>query len=337
MRITRDVLLKVMRDAVSRRTRADRNLIAAYLCGSLLDDDYLLGGVTDIDLVYVHSDVILAEREIQPITDEVHLDIAHHFHRDYRQTRQLRVHPWLGPTLKNCLILYDPQHLLDFTQASVRGQYDRPDHVLQRIYPQVESARKIWAGFHALNNEVGPEEILTYLKSIRQAACAIAGLTGKMLTERRFMLLYRSVTEAIGHPGLYAGMVGLLGGAHAEAGLVKAWMPAWQSAYHALSPDTAPVRLHALRESYYLHGLEALIASEQPQSVLWPLLNTWTLAISKLPKESPTRSEWQKLLETLGLFGTGFQERLMALDAYLDLVEEIIEKWARENGAEYSS
>jgi len=34
----------------------------------------------------------------------------------------------------------------------------------------------------------------------------------------------------------------------------------------------------------------------------------------------------------LGLLGEAFREKIEALDAYLDLVEELLESWGRENG-----
>jgi hypothetical protein len=337
MRITRDALLKLMRDAVTRRTRADRNVIAAYLCGSLLEEDYMLGGVADIDLVFIHSDVITVEREIQSITDEVHLDIGHYFHRDFRQTRQLRVHPWLGPTLKNCLILYDPQHFLDFTQASVRGQFDRSDHVLDRVRQQVDTARQIWSTFHTSIAEIRPQEVQAYLKAVQHAASAVASLGGKLLTERRFLSLYHQWVNAIGKPGLYAGLLGLLGKPNVDAATLISWLPFWESAYRAVPSAQAPARLHPLREYYYRRAFETMLDSSQPQDVLWSLLNTWTLAVNQLPVDHPARREWQTAFEHLGLLAHGFQERMQALDAYLDMVEETVEKWARDNGAEYQN
>ena len=54
MRINRDTLLRIARDTVARRTRQDRGIVAAYLCGALLGDDYILGGTADIDLGFIH-------------------------------------------------------------------------------------------------------------------------------------------------------------------------------------------------------------------------------------------------------------------------------------------
>ena len=105
-------------------------------------------GTADIDLFFIHNDSVSPEREIQRLTDEVHLDIAHHGRDDYTQARNLRQHPWLGYGIINCNIMYDPQHFMDFTQASVRGQFDQPENVLSRVQGQAEHARQIWLALH---------------------------------------------------------------------------------------------------------------------------------------------------------------------------------------------
>ncbi|MCK4899650.1 MAG: hypothetical protein KAS38_12780, partial [Anaerolineales bacterium] len=102
MRVNRGTLLKIANDTVSQRARQDLGIISAYLCGSVLGDDYLLGGTTDIDLTFIHIDTVSEEREIVRLTDEIHLDIAHYAQRDFLQTRELRTHPWLGPTISGC-------------------------------------------------------------------------------------------------------------------------------------------------------------------------------------------------------------------------------------------
>ena len=342
MRITRENLTKLARDTVAQRIRSDRNIIAAYLCGSLLEESCLLGGAAAVDLVLIHGDQALTSREIQPVTDEVHLDIAHYFHRDFRQTRLLRVNPWLGPTLKDCQILYDPQHFLDFTQASVRGQFGRADHVMERVRQHFDRARQAWSSFHTSTSLVGPAELLVYLKAVRNAAGAVGSLGGKLLTERRFLPLYRQWVETIHKPGLYAGILGLLGGAsldypHVDGTIIQAWLPAWETAYRAVPPGPALIRLHPQRELYYRRAMNAYLDGAQPQDTLWPLLYTWTLAASQLPADHPALADWKKAFEYLGLLSGGFHDRLQALDAYLDLVEETIDDWARANGAEFET
>jgi hypothetical protein len=333
MRITRQTLLKLAQNTTSQRTREDLGILAVYLHGSLMDEEPLLGGTADIDLFFVHNDEPNLEREIVHITDEVHLDIAHHSRKRYRQTRALRLHPWLGPALYGCKILYDPQHFMDFTQASVRGQFYRPDQVLGRIRPQVEGARQTWLSLIASKANPDIETISSYFRAVGLVANAIAGLSGKPLTERRFLLDFPKRAEALGHLGLYAGLLGLLGGPMVDAFAVQAWLPGWRQAFESIPEDRRPARLGLARLPYYLRAFEVVLESEQPLGVLWPLLRTWTDAASLLPVESPAFESWKEAFTRLGLLGEAFKEREAALDAYLDQVEEILEDWARENGA----
>jgi hypothetical protein len=332
MRVTRETLLKLAREAVTRRVREDRGVIAAYLCGSLLGDDFALGGTADIDLVFVHLVDPPVEREIVSLTEEVHLDIAHYDQRAYRRTRELRLHPWWGPTLAACKVMHDPGHFLDFTQASVRGQFDRPDRIVARARKQLEAARGTWSSFQTDMPEPGPQEIEAYLRAVGNAANAVASLAGPPLTERRFLLRFFERVQSLDRPGLYAGTLGLLGAADLSADQVSAWLPDWQAAYQAIPEAAAPARLHPDRLVYYRRAFEAMLAGERPLAVLWPLLRTWTLAAALLPSDSPERASWASSFTGLGLLGEAFGVRVNALDAYLDLVEETLEAWGRQNG-----
>jgi hypothetical protein len=333
MRITNEILLKIANDTVARRAQEDHSLLAAYLHGSLLRESPLLGNTTDIDLFYIHNDEVSLEREIVRLTDEVTLDISHHSHRVYRQPRQLRRHPWLGPILNSCKLLYDPQHFLDFAQASVRGQFDHPDQVLGRVSLLAEHARQIWLGFHLEPKEPGPADILKYLRAIDHASNAIAGLSGPPLTERRFLLDLPARADAAQRHGLYAAVLGLLGAPMVDAETLLSWLPAWKEAYTAFPAAQAPVRLHPYRLPYYQRSLEAVLSSEHYSAGLWPLWHTWTSAVSALPEDSAQRAAWETAGTRLGQVGAGFAERIHALDAVLDMVEDTLDDWAKKSGA----
>jgi hypothetical protein len=333
MRINRDTLIKIAEDTVSQRTKADRSLISVYLCGSMMEPEYLLGGTTDVDLVFLHIDTEQAHREIVPLSDEVHIDIAHHVQEDYRQPRTLRIHPWMGPTIKEARILYDPQHFMDFTQAGVRGQYHRPDYVFQRALNQAEHARQIWMEFQTKRPPApGPKEVFDYLRALSHAANTIASICGPPLTERRFLLNFPKRAQEIGRPGMYAGLLGLLGAPNVELNQIAGWIPQWEDAYRIIPPDETPARLHPARRLYYQKAFESILGGVEPKAVLWPLLRTWTLAVKLLHKDAPQRSDWDRALEGLGLQGEGFEERIKALDIFLDLIDETLEEWARKNG-----
>jgi hypothetical protein len=332
MRITPEILHKIAQDTVASRSRSDHSLLAAYLQGSLLGTSPLLGNSTDIDLFFVHTDEVTVEREFVRLTDEVHLDISHHSHRLYRQPRQLRVHPWLGPAVYGCKILYDPQHFMDFTQASVRGQYQRPENVLARARQQVEHARQIWMDLSTDVSPPDPAGASQYLRALEHAANTVACLSGSPLTERRFLVEFPLRAKAVRRPGLEAGLLGLLGGPQADVSNLRRWVEDWRAAYLALPSEGIPPRLNPCRRLYYERGIAVLLEGDHPRQAIWPLWRTWTHALAALSKDTPHLVPWQTAGEHLGLLGSAFAERVAALDAYLDQVEELLETWARENG-----
>lgn len=332
MRINRDSLLKLARETVAQRTHKDRTILAVYLSGALLEEEYLMGGTGDIDLTFIHIDRVEPEREIVRLTDDVHLDIAHHTQKDYMQTRRLRMHPWMGPTIYKCQTLYDPQHIMDFTQASVRGQFDQPEYVLGRTASQASHARQIWSELAQGRSKTGVETVEKYLKAVEHMVNAIAGLSGPPLTERRFLKNFQKRATAVGKTGLYAGLLGVLGGSALDREEIRSWLPSWEKTYQALPDENRPARLHNYRKYYYLKAIEALLEGEEPRQALWPLLHSWTLALYSF-KDMPSE-EWQNACMKLGLLEKGFVEKVEALDAYLDTVEDTLDDWARENGVE---
>lgn len=332
MRITRNMLLKLANDTVGKYVSTDRTLLAIYMQGSLLGDSPLIGNTADIDLFLIHTDEVPVEREIIRISDEVHLDISHQSHFVYRQPHELRLHPWLGPAMYGCRSMYDPQHFVDFVQASVRGQFNNAENVLIRVRKQAEHSREMWESFYSNPHAPNPKEASLYLHALEHAANSVAGLSGRNLTERRFLMDMPSMFESVSKPGLYPGLLGLLGAPNVDVETIRSWIPAWRYAYHALTASSAPVRLHPQRWLYYQCAVEDILDGPKYHDALWPLWRTWTHAICALPTNTAHRKAWQRAGEQLGLLGAAFTEKIAALDIYLDTVEETIEIWARENG-----
>jgi len=334
MRITPETLRKLAQDTAVQRARSDLSIVSVYLHGSLLGEDALLGGAADIDLFFVHNDEIGPQREIVRVTDDVHLDLAHHSKKLYRQARELRLHPWLGPTLYGCKILYDPQHFLDFVQASVRGQYDRPDHVMDRSRPPLVQARQIWFSFSSDVQISEVQVVSNYLQALFLSAQSVALLQGATPTMRRFLLQFAEYTKALQSPHLFRGFMELLHGTvEIDDELVGAWSAQWTDAFQAAASSGADPRFSLARHGYYRRAFDALYAGQQPLSILWPLLNTWTQLIAPLPVDAPAYLAWRQAMTTIGLLGDVFPERLDALDKFLDAVEDTLDDWARKNGA----
>lgn len=330
MRITRELLLKIAQETIQARARSERDVLCACLYGSMLGEDPLLGGAADIDLLLVTNGEPLQPREITALSEQVHLDIQRMPRSLFRQARQLRQDPWIGPLVFAARPLHDPQHFWDFTQATVRGQFDRPENVIERARQLAGPARQAWFSLHSAG-EYSPGAVQTYLLALENAANAIASLNGAPLTTRRFMLEFPGRAERVGQPRLAAALAGLLDAGMVKAEQVRGWLPAWSAAFGSAQANS-PVDFHPARRGYLQMGIEGLLeGSAGAPAALWVLVTTWTQAAA-LTDEPEVRQAWEQAVDNLNLGAAGFPRRLDGLDAFLDQVEEALETWARKNG-----
>jgi hypothetical protein len=330
MRITRETLLQIAKETIQKRTPSDPGLVAAYLTGSLLTENPFLGNATDIDLVFIHSGEVKLRREVLPLTPEVHIDIRHDVRSEYEKPKELRIHPWLGPELYNPMPLYVTHHFFEFVQAGVRDKYHEPANVLARSRRLAEASRQIWSELQTLQaSEV--ERMLIFLKAFHLAVNAIALLNGGPLPERRLLLQFPQRAEAAGVPELIVPAVGLLGADRLDAEKLKGLLPEWEKAFlEAANTPQVEERIAAPRLGYYKFAFEALLASETPQAVTWPLIHTWTLSVSVLPPMWAV--PWRSACALLGLDEAAFDERMEGLDHLLDKIEDLLEKTAASQG-----
>jgi hypothetical protein len=334
MQITPELLRNIAEDAVERITQANYNILAGYLTGAMVTEEApIFGGTADIDLIFIYVGEPENSRVIEKVSDEIHLDICFHPQRDYSDRLALRTDPWLGPCLSEAIALFDPQHFLDLTQASVRGLFHRPENVYQRSKGQIESAREQWLRIQPVSEKPGPSEIIKYLSILDCACNAVALLVGEPLTKRRFLINFKKRLERINMPGLYPGILGLLGSQNAGRENLISWAAEWKDTYEKLPDESRTSGLHKDRHSYYFRAFDFIIESDQPEDVLWPLLHTWTLGAGFLSEDAPGFENWKTALSQVGLLEDGFADRVAALDAYLEQIEEAVSNWGTREGA----
>jgi len=324
MRITRETLIRVARETAQKRALSDPGLAAAYLTGSLRTENPFLGGATDVDIVFVHQEMPKVRREIVPVTADISLDILHNPRSDYEKPKELRLHPWLGPELYDPQPLYVTGHFFEFVQAGVRDKFNEPASVLARASRSAADARQKWSSLQ-VSEAAWPDILLGYLEAVSLAANAVALLAGNPLSERRFLLQFPERAAASGRPDLAGVLLQMLGAGEADAEALSACLAAWEKDFvEAAGRPRVEARIAAPRLAYYKNACQAMLESESPQAILWPLLLTWTLAARSLP---PTRQAiWESACKGLGLVGPGFDENMARLDEFLDVVEERIEQ-----------
>lgn len=334
MRITRELLVKTARDTVAIKLRKEKDIVAAYMVGSALGDHPLLGGMTDIDIIFIHSDEPKVEREVQRVFDEVHLDIVHHPQHYYLQPRELRTEPWLGHAVYNHpLLLHDVRHWFEFTQASVGAQFYRPDLVIQRARRLFTNARDIWTVLKE-SRKSHSERIRFYLAAVGSAGNAIAVLTGNPLPNRRFGLELPQRCAAAGDSNLANGLFALLSRENLTREELSNMLPEWDTAFNAAGgQEKFSMDVHPLRRDYYYKAFEQMISDAPVESVYFPLLRTWNKAICSFLASSPEYDRWIQAMSRFHLGREDFNQRLNELDKYLDSLENLLDTWAISHGA----
>ena len=330
MRITKSLLQKFAIETVKQRKRDEPDLHAAYLMGSVLSDEPLLGGTTDIDLMLVHRYLAATPRETIALTPEISLDIFHKTRDDYEPLRQFRQDPWMGyPLTNNHILLFDTDHWLEYIQATVTAEFHREDNVLKRVNALFSAARDAWQTLLISPPQNHLSWLDQYLQSLELGANAIAGLIGPPLTERRFMISFTERLETLGIPEVRAGFCGLLGCKDISNDQYAPWIDSFEEDLHLIAgKDNCPAHLSPVRHSYYVQAFRALTESDDPACLCWPLLRTWLDIQLAEDGKSPGCEAWQSLLEELHLTEAFIEEKSDGLDSYLDHLDVLIESWA---------
>ncbi len=334
MRVTRETLIRLAKENAKTRAFDNKEIIAAYLIGSLLNEDPFIGGLTDIDLVLVTAAKPPRSREIIKLTGDFHLDITYHARSEYNPARKLRIDPWLGPEVYAPMLLYDRERFFDFVQAAVRAgfEFHAPNLTLQRCRTLLAHGRGIWTDLLEAGDDITPPILAHYLKALYHAACAVAELNGNPLAERRLLLDFPALAEKAERPQMATDLVGLLGAPRLEAGIPTGMLDSWQSAFvSAAASGRAETRIHPARLNYYRKAYEALPGF----TALWSLLHTWTLSALVLPPDQ--LKDWHAALVLLGLTGEPFTEKVHGLDQFLDDIELRLDEIAFANGLDTST
>lgn len=331
MRITQEMLIKIAKDHVARRIRREKDLVAVYLTGSVSEGEPLLGGSTDIDLIFVHKEEPPLKREVLRVTYEISLDIEHHHQSFYTYHRRLRQNPYIGHSLcKHQNILLDSDHWLEFIQASVSSRFDSPENVYGRAQQFAEKARTQWFDLDDPQEVAWEAWVALYFKTVGTAANAIACLNGPALTARRFMLDFTTRAEALERLPLVGDLTRLLGNENMNEDLFKEWRPVWEGTLAAANEQSdCPPNISKVRKAYFLQSVDAMAESGTLHAVLWPMLETWQQALTCLEDEKHHQN-WQHFLDALDFQVEKREELLRDLDHFIDQAEHLLEDYKNE-------
>jgi hypothetical protein len=340
MRVTRESLIRIAKETAQERAFNDRDIIAAYLTGSLVasETDPMLGGTADIDIIFVHAEEPKHRREFVKLTPDFHLDIGHRAKAEFKRPRELRLDPWLGWEMYDPMLLYEREKFFEFIQAGLRAgfEFNAPAPALQRSRLLLSHGRGLWRDLLGVEDTVTPKTVAQYMKSLYHAVNAVAELSGPPLQERRLMLEFASRAETAQRPGMNDGLLDLLGALNLDPSVIAAWFPEWKLAFEsAMENSRVDPRIHPARLNYYEKAIKAMLSDENPYAALWPLLQTWTLAVDVLPEDAS--SAWRSACEQLHFDASGFEGHVNGLDQYLDEVEILLDELATQHGLETST
>ncbi len=340
MRVTRESLIRIAKETAQEHAYNDRDIIAAYLTGSLVSNelDPMLGGTTDIDIIFVHTAEPKHRREFVKLTPDFHVDIGHRAKAEFKRPRELRLDPWLGWEMYDPMLLFEREKFFEFVQAGLRAgfEFNAPAPALHRSRLLLSQARQTWRELLGIGDMVTPQDMLQYMKSLYHAVNAVAELSGPPLHERRLLLEFPSRAEAAQRPGMSAGLYGLLGASSLDSSILNSWMPEWKSAFESASENgRVDPQIHLTRMNYYEKAIEAMLAGDNPRTALWSLLQTWTLAAEVLPENA--LDSWRSACGQLGLTIIGIEEHVNGLDHFLDEVEGLLDELATQHGLETST
>jgi hypothetical protein len=332
--ITRDLLVKFAREYVAKKLRQSNDIEAVYLTGSVLTDEPLIGGSTDIDLVVVHKENPPTEREVQRISYEISLDIQHHHQSFYTFHRRLRLNPWLGFALcDHSAILYDTDHWLEFIQAGVSANFNSPETRYARGQAAAEKARQLW--FELEDPQELPFGIWTdlYYKAVGSAANALAVLNGPALTTRRMLLEFPARAEALGKLELTGELLQLISRVPITPDTFNSWRPVWENALTAAGKHPAcPPNLLPARKAYFVNSAAAMVESGTAHAALWPMVETWRQAAQLLSEDIAQEEAWEEFLKTLEIAPAVKEEQIEKLDHFLDHAEAALADLKAEYG-----
>lgn len=340
MRVTRESLIRIAKETAQERAYNDRDIIAAYLTGSLASEesDPMLGGTTDIDIILVHAVEPKHRREFVKLTPDFHVDLAHRAKAEFKRPRELRIDPWLGWEMYDPMLLFEREKFFEFVQAGLRAgfEFNAPAPALQRSRALLSHGRQIWRDLLQIEDTVKPMDVVKYMKSLYHAVNAVAELSGPPLHERRLLLEFPSRAEAAQRPGMTAGLYGLLGASNLDAATISAWLPAWKSTFEAAAESNrVDSRIHPVRVGYYEKAIQAMLAGNDSRAALWSLLQTWTRAAEVLPEDDI--DSWRSACSQLGLTAVGIEEHVNGLDHFLDEVEGLLDELSAQHGLETSA
>ena len=347
--IDRELLLKVARGFAEERGRERATIVAGFLIGSVARSEPPLGDSTDLDICLIDNDPPLNYERFQRVSDTILIDCWYNHPNVYQDKPYLRGHALLGPSLYDAVPLYDPRHMFDLIQASVRGQFDVPENVYARARQAYRQAREHFDAIERYRAVPVPVPLdrdeLHHLHAIFEwASTAILMITFRSHTNRRQMMQFEAAASELERSDLYARAMEGLGFTEIVDDEIATMREQWHDIYNASNRFHSGLwdegaDLHPTREYYYLRGFEALAEAGHAQNSLLLLENILGACANHIlnyapPEDAVTYLEMYTswLAQTRKGSTEDFAERVSIAGELLEQIDDVLIAWARTEG-----
>jgi len=327
--VPRKKLLELARSEVLQRSQQE-DLLSSFMIGSAVQGQPFLGDTADIDLVLIHPTEQKQFREIIRLSHQVHLDILHYGQHIFSQPRTLRIDPWLGPAIAEPGYLYDPEHFFERVQASVRGQFYRPDFSLQRARGFLDLA-----GQHQALMLISNRWQQHYLHAITHAANAILSCEGKPESGRGWLKALRQRLQTLDDVETYNGILQLCGIWESPEWDFAALCAAFQRSCKKALQRSGMQPAARGRFEYLSGGVEGLLAMQEQRAAAWLLLTSWEKLLHQdgAAASQDESAPFKTLLEHAQLTDQSREQRKDVLARYLKYIETRVLEWGQRAGA----
>lgn len=330
MIITPERLIELAKDEVEARTSRQK-LTAAYLVGSVLDEEPLLGDCADIDIIMIHPTAPLRDREVKRLSRQVHLDVYHKSRQDFENPRQLRSDPLLGDGVCRSLRLYDPDHFFDWAQAAACARFTRADNRLARAITLLERGRDGWRRIEKLD-PLWPTRFQAVAWHGANALCCLQDMPNY---GRRSVHQLQTQMEQLGASSLYGRFLQLFRVGQMDQWNVPSWLTGFGKAFDLAIDLNSGEPFKPVRRDYYLKAFQSMAEAGKPEAAVILMLRYWPLpanATDPIVQKVAEAETWQSLLAATGFKDSNFDEKRFELEEFLDEIELFVERWGEAHG-----
>lgn len=329
MSVGRERLIELAHSEVTRRCKQEP-ILSSFLIGSVVQGNPFVGNSADIDLVIIHRDHIQQSREFIRLSQQVHLDILHYGALYFSKPRQLRTDPWLGPAIAEPGFLIDPEHFFERVQASVRGQFHRPDFVVRRAFGFLQLAHQ-----HRSLIQISHRWQHHYLQAVMLGINALMTCFNGPAAGRAFFTAIRRVLKQHDDLATYRGVLQLCGLSDCADWPFDQYMLDLETSWDHVQAQENHSMLSRCRKEYIFGGMHGLLDLEEYQAAGWLLITTWEKVFARATEEGqPTKpcGPWLDVLRKTKLTQADSERRKDVLNRYLAHVETQLQTWARQHG-----